>query len=472
MRLLQTLHFLAATTLSNAAAEPLTRRQTSSNTAVVDLSVNRGQPKHLASGFIYGIPDNENQIPDHWYTNMGFEYNRGGGAQMGAPNRGWIWGLNEYKGRFQSTLSNYQVTVRHGGTFIILPHDIWGTDNANSSTHWPGDNGDWSSYDAFLNQLLSDIKANNMVDHTVFDIWNEPDISIFWARSAAQWVQLYVRTHQRIRSDPALNGMLISGPTLAYRPASSNNWWTSWLQAIKSNNTVPDQYAYHLEGGTTDVDNDLQTSSQTLSTLLSQYGLPSRQININEYANTNEQVPAGAAWWISRFERYDAIGLRGNWRGGCVLHDLFADLLTKSSNPNSCGATDYAPAPEYPVYQYYNLNMTGHRVSTIGTGDRKMDVYATVGSDGVVRVLCGVRITTGTWYITIDNLSSVGLPTSGSLAIQTWGFPGGSSVFSVAPGLQNKGIVSHTYSGNSVTFAIYQTDSSTAWAFEFKAASG
>jgi hypothetical protein len=340
----------------------------------------------------------------------------------GAPNRGWIWGLSEYKGRFKSTLSNYQVTRKYGGTFIILPHDIWGTDNSNSSTLWPGDNGEWASYDAFLDQLLSDIKANNMVAHSVFDIWNEPDISIFWPRSASQWVELYVRTHQRIRSDSALYSMLITGPSLANQPVSSNTWWTSWLQAVKTNNVVPDQYSYHLEGATTAEDNDLQTTNQTLGALLTQYGLPSRQININEYGNSGEQVPQGAAFWISRFERYDAIGLRGNWQGGCVLHDLFANLLTKSANPNACTAVDYQPAPEYPVYEYYNMNMTGNRVATTGTGDRQMDVYATVGG-GKVRVLCGVRLNTGTWYITIDKLSAVGLPTTGTVNIQTWGFP-------------------------------------------------
>lgn len=37
-------------------------------TANVELNTTTGQPQHLASGFIYGIPDNfPNQIPDHWY---------------------------------------------------------------------------------------------------------------------------------------------------------------------------------------------------------------------------------------------------------------------------------------------------------------------------------------------------------------------------------------------------------------------
>src|SRR5436305_13193815 len=93
--------------LSGTLASPLAPR---ADSATVDLSVNRGTPSHLASGFIYGIPDTENQVPDHWYTDMGFNYCRAGGAQLGAPARGWIWGMTEYRGRLQSTLSNYRTT--------------------------------------------------------------------------------------------------------------------------------------------------------------------------------------------------------------------------------------------------------------------------------------------------------------------------------------------------------------------------
>jgi hypothetical protein len=75
-------------------ATPLEQRDTI--TSVVTLGKNTGTPEQLASGFIYGIPDTENQIPDHFYTNMGFNYARAGGAQVPAPCRGWIWGLSEY----------------------------------------------------------------------------------------------------------------------------------------------------------------------------------------------------------------------------------------------------------------------------------------------------------------------------------------------------------------------------------------
>jgi hypothetical protein len=66
-------------------------------TSTIDLSNNTGKPQHLASGILYGIPDTKNQIPDHFYTDIGFNYARAGGAQVAAPGRGWIWGLSEYK---------------------------------------------------------------------------------------------------------------------------------------------------------------------------------------------------------------------------------------------------------------------------------------------------------------------------------------------------------------------------------------
>lgn len=99
---------------------------------------------------------------------------------MGAPNRGWIWGLDEYYGRLNSTLSNYFTCQKYGASFIILPHDVWGTDNANSSTLWPGDNGNWTDYSNFVLQLMSDMKARGATKGLVWDILNEPDIGIFW----------------------------------------------------------------------------------------------------------------------------------------------------------------------------------------------------------------------------------------------------------------------------------------------------
>jgi hypothetical protein len=168
-------------------------------TASVNLGVSKGSPQHWASGFIYGIPDTPDQIPDHWYTDMGFDYGRTGGAQLPEPACGWIWGHEEYLGRLDSALSNYRTCRKYDAKVIILPHDLWGTDSTNDTTVWPGDNGDWTDWDNFVRTLMADLAENDALDGLVWDIWNEPDIGVFWQRSQQQWIDLYIRTHKILR---------------------------------------------------------------------------------------------------------------------------------------------------------------------------------------------------------------------------------------------------------------------------------
>jgi len=212
------------------------------------------------------------------------------------------------------------------------------------------------------------------------------------------------------------------------------------------------------------------SATATYKGILSTYGLSTtKQININEYATYDEQVPCGAAWWISQLERVNALGLRGNWLSGTQLHDFMAGLLGKpnaGTSSYSATAAGYWPAPEFNVYKYYNQNMTGHRVSVTPTPDTNGDLFAVVGSDKV-RLLVGARITTGTWGIQLNSLTSLGLPSSGTLTIQTWGFPGNSDHFTEVDAPTNLGLYDHPYTGGAVQFPVYQTDALTAYAFEF-----
>jgi hypothetical protein len=220
-----------------------------------------------------------------------------------------------------------------------------------------------------------------------------------------------------------------------------------------------------MEGG----GGDMQSTTAAHAALLNTYGLAPKQVNINEYATSSEQVPSGGAWWIAQLERVNAIGLRGNWLSSGALHDFMAGLLGKPNAGTSAynaKAGGYWPAAEFQVYKYY-AQMTGYRVATLPTADKHGDVYAVVGSD-TVRLLVGSRLNTGSWNIRIDNLESVGLPTSGTLTIQTWGFQGNANNhFAEYDTPTNLGIVGHTYSGGSLTFAVNQADTTTGYAFEF-----
>lgn len=86
------LGLLAITAL--AKANPLEVRQ-STTTAVVNFGNNTGTPQHLASGTLYGLPDSTTQIPTKFFTDIGWNYERAGGAQ--STGKGWIWGLTAYQ---------------------------------------------------------------------------------------------------------------------------------------------------------------------------------------------------------------------------------------------------------------------------------------------------------------------------------------------------------------------------------------
>ena len=299
--------------------------QNADNTALVDLSVNGGAPQHLASGAIYGVPNTPGQIPDKFFENMGYNYGRSGGGQL--SEGGWIEGLAAYQARFASAMENYRVARQFGGDFILLPHDLWGTDHANSSTLWPGDNGDWKDYENFLTQVFNDLKFNDMLDGMVYDIWNEPDGGFFWKRSEAQYLEMWDRTYRKIRSDSSLNNMQITGPSAATPPGTGNAWWVSFVKNMVANKTVPDWYSWHEEPGDLDVD------LPNLDTLLADQNAPRRPININEYGAFSQQVPAGTAWYISRLERWNANGLRGNWVGTALFVHALSPLFSLVERP-------------------------------------------------------------------------------------------------------------------------------------------
>lgn len=188
--------------LLQSAGAALHIRQTPRGSANVNLAQRTGKATSLASGFIYGFPDNGTQvdtsIPASLVTDIKFGASRAGGAQL--PSKGWaVDGYNGYIGRFHSTLSNYRTTRKYGGDFILLPHDLWGADGGLGNGIYPGDNGNWTFMESFYKQLVQDLKSNNMLEGLIFDIWNEPDIDIFWARPWDQFLEYYVRAHAIVR---------------------------------------------------------------------------------------------------------------------------------------------------------------------------------------------------------------------------------------------------------------------------------
>ncbi|OIJ91852.1 RICIN domain-containing protein [Streptomyces monashensis] len=365
---------------------PAAPSQAADTSVTVDFATAGGAPTYHASGMIYGMTPDGSLPQDHFFKDIKWHFMRAGGAQLNSG--GYATSLADYQTRWNATLAQYKRTVALGGTFVLLPHDLWGADGT-TNQGWPGDNGDWTQFDNFVTQLINDVKANNMT--VEWDLWNEPDGAGFWKPSQAQYLQMWSRFYARVRT--AFPGQLIVGPSTASQPNSSNTWWTAYLNYVKANNVAPDIYSWHDEPG------DPATDVGRVNSVLSAAGLPrTRPYQINEYATPSMQSPGGGAWFVGRLERAGADGLRGNWASGTGLHDDEANLLTKN------GTGQYLPLGEWFLYRYYG-SQTGNIVNLVpGTNTDGLATKDNTAENA--KILLGSNGNTGTVTVNLTGLNT------------------------------------------------------------------
>jgi hypothetical protein len=357
--------------------------QAADESIAVNFSIAGGTPTYRASGWIYGMAEDGTAPADHFFRDVRFRFMRAGGAQLGAPG-GWVAGT--YQRRWNSTLAQARRTIALGGEFILLPHDLWGADGFPIS-RFPGDNGDWTDYDNFLTRVISDVRAAGLT--VQWDIWNEPNITLFWNRPQAQYFELWRRTYQRIRAE--FPNHLIVGPSCACVPSTSHAFWNQYLDFVRANNLVPDIISWHSLPG------DPVANVAAANATLDPRGIPHpRPYQINEYAAPNEQNPGDGSWYIARLERAGADGLRANWAGGGNLHNDLASLLLR----NSAGV--HQPKGEWWVYRFYG-SQAGQIVSV--TPSVSYDAFATK-APGVAKALVGGGGTTGNIAVNLQRLDT------------------------------------------------------------------
>jgi hypothetical protein len=371
---------LASTLTATATATPA---RAADESITVTFSVAGGSPTYRASGWIYGMTENASAPADHFYRDVRFRYMRAGGAQLGQPG-GWVAGT--YDRRWASTLAQARRTIALGGQFIMLPHDLWGADGYPIS-RFPGDNGNWADYDAFLTRLVTDVRAAGIT--VQWDIWNEPNLGLFWNRPQAQYFELWRRTHQRLRAE--FPGHLLVGPSCACVPTTTGAWWGQYLDFVRSTNTVPDIISWHSLPG------DPVANVAAADTTLNARGIPHpRPYQINEYGSPSEQNPGDGSWYIARLERAGADGLRANWASTANLHNDLGNLLVRDS------AGRHLPKGEWWVYRFYG-SQTG-LISSV-TPSPAYDAFATKAT-GVAKVLVGGGGTTGNIAVNLQRLDT------------------------------------------------------------------
>ncbi|NUS12903.1 MAG: ricin-type beta-trefoil lectin domain protein [Streptomyces sp.] len=377
---------LVMPTAAHAAGESLS----------VDLSSTRGPSTGVGEGFLYGITQDGTQPADQYLQPLGINAFRGGGWFSG----GWIKDNYSYGSATKADIDSITTQAKrltqapYHAQYQVILSDLWGNNGGQPSNEvYPCDNGNCSNWVSFIDSSVSALQASGLP--FAYDIYNEPDISVFWTRgmNSAQYFQMWDTAYREIRR--IAPSAQIVGPSLAFTPQSNPGEWNTWLAHVKSAGTVPDMITNHDEG---DVD-DPVTVSQSLNNALSANGVSARPLSANEYQPADRQTAGVTAWYLARFAQSGYTNaMRGNW--SCCMTPNLTGVLTQSNGT-------WQPNGNWWALRTY-ADMTGTLVNTSGqVGSTAISASEDSTAKRAVAVLGDSNGYTGSASVTFTGLSSV-----------------------------------------------------------------
>ena len=371
--------------------------QAASGTSLsVDLASPRGPSTGVGEGFLYGINEDGSQPADQFLQPLGINAFRGGGWFSG----GWIKDNYQYGSATRADVDSIVAQAKrltrspYHAQYQVLVSDIYGANGGQpSNTTYPCDNGDCSNWIGFIDSTVGALQASGLT--FAYDIWNEPDISVFWTRgvNSAQYFQMWDTAYREIRR--IAPGAQIVGPSLAFTPQRNPGEWQAWLAHVKAAGTVPDMITNHNEG---DVD-DPVTVGQSLDNALTSAGIGRLPLSSNEYQPADRQTAGVTAWYLARFAQSDYTNaMRGNWV--CCVTPNLTGVLTQSGG-------SWLPTGNWWALRDY-ADMTGTLVGTSGqVGSTAISASEDSTAKRAVAVIGDSNGYTGAASVTFDGLSSV-----------------------------------------------------------------
>jgi hypothetical protein len=362
----------------------------------VNLASVRRAATGVGEGFLYGVSQDGTQPPDSLLKPLGFNAFRGGGH----VTRGWIGDGYQYGSGTQTDVNTVINQARrftqppYHAQYQVILSDIFGNDGGQpSNTVYPCTNGDCSNWITFIDTVVGALQASGLT--FAYDIYNEPDISVFWPNgsvNSTQYFQMWDSAFRELRR--IAPNALIVGPSFAFTPQSRSGQWQTFLSHVKSAGTVPDWITNHDEG---DVD-DPVTVSQSLNNALTNSGISLRPLSANEYQPADRQTAGVTAWYLARFAQSGYTNaMRGNW--ACCLAPNLTGVLAQSNGT-------WTSTGNWWVMRAY-ADMTGSLVDTSGQV-ASTAISASVDSSAkrAVALVGDSNGFTGAMTVNVDGLSS------------------------------------------------------------------
>jgi len=159
--------YLALVALISIAlvAQPAGSAQAAVDGMTINMGLYGGTPTYRASGFIYGLSQNGATPASTLQTQIKAKVLRAGGSQIGCPNGGYVNGAYSARWNFERA---YYARGRQSGAYVeMILAGLWGADGVCNVPRWPGDNGNWTEYTNFINQVIADVRAAGMTGSDV-----------------------------------------------------------------------------------------------------------------------------------------------------------------------------------------------------------------------------------------------------------------------------------------------------------------
>jgi hypothetical protein len=377
-----------------AAAVPLVAQGTG-EAATASLSVNlaatRGPATGVGEGILYGINQDGSQPGNQFVQPLRLNAFRGGGH----ASRGWIGDNYQFGSGAQADVNSTVSQARRLGSatqYQVIMSDLYGADGGQpANTMWPCTNGNCSNWVSFIDSTVGALQGSGL--RFAYDVWNEPDIALFWPNASVnstQYFQMWDAGVREIRR--VAPGALIVGPSFAFSPQGRASQWQTWLSHARAAGTLPDVIANHLEGD----GDDPVAVGQSLRNTLSAGGVAALPLSANEYQPQGRQSAGVTAWYLARLAQSSYTNaMRGNWN--CCLLPNMTGLLTddgSAANGNWWVLRDYA-------------DLTGSLVTTSGQV-ASMAISAAEDSSArrAVAIMGDQNGFTGTLTVTFSGLAS------------------------------------------------------------------
>jgi hypothetical protein len=365
------------------------------------LTVNLASPVKpftgVGEGFLYGISQDGTQPADQYILPLDMNAFRGGGHVTG----GWIADNYSYGSNTMADVNSViaQATRITQGSYHaqyqVILSDIYGADGGQpSNTVYPCTNGNCSNWVTFLDDVVGALQASGL--HFAYDIWNEPELSIFWGGGGFDSTQYFQMWDTAVRTIHSLApGAIIVGPSAAYTPSQDPTGWSNWLSHTKAAGTLPNMITNHDEG---DGDDPVAVANQ-INAALATAGISPIPLSANEYLPADQQTAGQDAYYLARFAQSGYTNAtRGNWV--CCLIPNLAGVLTNSNGT-------WEPNGMWWDMRTY-ADMTGELVSTSGeVGTTAISASEDSTNMRVVALLGDENGYTGAASVTFDGLSAV-----------------------------------------------------------------